>query len=86
MPVISSFFGILIRMFYQEHEPAHFHAEHRGDHAKFGFDGVILAGRLRSGAARRRVEQWATLHRRELEANWARMKAGQPLEHIEPLE
>jgi len=86
MPVISSFFGILIRMFYQDHEPPHFHAEYQGDHAKFGFDGVLLAGRFRSGAARRRVERWATLHRRELNANWARMKASEPLERIEPLE
>jgi len=28
MPIISTFFGIVIRMFYQEHEPAHFDAEH----------------------------------------------------------
>ena len=27
MPIISAFFGIVIRMFYREHEPAHFHAE-----------------------------------------------------------
>jgi hypothetical protein len=27
MPIISAFFGIVIRMYYKEHEPAHFHAE-----------------------------------------------------------
>jgi hypothetical protein len=86
MPVISSFFGIIIRMFYQEHEPPHLHAEHQGDHAVFSFDGVITAGALRSKTARRRVERWVALHRRELEANWARMKAGEPLERIAPLE
>jgi hypothetical protein len=30
MPIISTFFGIVIRMFYKEHEPPHFHAEHQG--------------------------------------------------------
>jgi uncharacterized protein DUF4160 len=30
MPIISAFFGIVIRMYYKEHEPAHFHAEHAG--------------------------------------------------------
>ena len=35
MPIISLFFGIVIRMFYREHEPAHFHAEHQGQHGKF---------------------------------------------------
>ena len=86
MPVISAFFGIIIRMFYQEHEPPHVHAEHQGDQAKFGFDGTLLAGGLRSRVARRRVERWVALHQRELEANWAKMKTGQPLERIEPLE
>lgn len=86
MPIISTFKGIIIRMFYQEHEPPHFQAEHQGDRAKVGFDGQILAGELRSSTARRRVERWAALRRRELEGNWERVKAGQPLEYIEPLE
>ena len=30
VPIISVFFGIVVRMFYQEHEPAHFHAEYQG--------------------------------------------------------
>ena len=34
MPIISTFFGIVIRMFYKEHEPPHFHAEHQGQQAK----------------------------------------------------
>lgn len=86
MPVVSTFFGIIIRMYYQEHEPPHFHAEHHSDQAKFGFDGVLLAGRLRSRTARRRVRSWATLHRRQLDANWNRLKARLPLERIEPLQ
>lgn len=86
MPIISAFFGILIRMYYQEHEPPHFHAEYQGQFAKFGFDGEIIAGDIRSGTARRLIRDWALQHRIELEANWARMKAGQPLERIPPLE
>jgi hypothetical protein len=45
MPVISTFFGIVIRMFYQEHRPPHFHAEHQGQQAIFDFEGQLLAGR-----------------------------------------
>ena len=86
MPVISTFFGIIVRMFYQDHEPPHFHVEYQGEHAKFSFAGELLAGELRSRTAVRRVARWAALHQRELEANWTRMKAGQPLERIEPLE
>lgn len=85
MPIISAFFGIVIRMFYKEHEPAHFHAEHSGQDAKFDFDGTLIAGEIRSRKARQRIRDWARLHRAELEANWESMKAGRPLESIEPL-
>lgn len=86
MPVISAFFGIMIRMFYREHGLRHFHAEHGPDRATFGFDGQLLSGTIRSARARRHIVEWTALHRRELEADWERMKAGQPLERIEPLQ
>lgn len=85
MPIISAFFGIVIRMYYKEHEPAHFHAEYAGQQAKFAFDGGLIAGRITSRRAVRRIRDWAQAHRAELEANWAKMKAGQPLEAIAPL-
>jgi hypothetical protein len=85
MPVISAFFGVLIRMYYKEHGPPHFHAEHAGDHATFTFDGALLAGSIRSPKARRHIAAWAALHRRQLETNWAAMTGGQALERIEPL-
>jgi hypothetical protein len=34
VPIIAAFFGIVVRMFYREHEPAHFHAEHQGQQAR----------------------------------------------------
>src|SRR5207245_10568712 len=70
MPIISAFFGIVIRMFYQEHEPPHFHAEYQGQQSKFDLAGKLLIGSIRSRTALRLIEQWATLHRAELEANW----------------
>jgi hypothetical protein len=86
VPIISTFFGIVIRMFYHDHEPAHFHAEHQGRQAKFDLRGKLIVGSIRSKTALRLIEQWAVLHRADLEANWARMKAGQTLERIAPLE
>ena len=58
MPIISTFLGIVIRMFYQEHGPPHFHAEHQGDHATFTFDGAVLAGAIRSARARGHIRAW----------------------------
>ena len=86
MPIISVFFGIVIRMFYREHGVAHFHAEYQGQQATFTFDGEVLAGTLRSRTALRLIKEWATAHRAELEANWNRVRAGQPLERIAPLD
>ena len=54
--------------------------------ASIGVDGAILAGEIQSATARRLIREWAELHRPEIEANWARMKAGEQLERIEPLE
>ncbi len=85
MPAISIFFGIIIRMFYNEHEPAHFHAEYQGQRAKFDFTGRMIVGNIGSKTARRLIKQWAQAHKTELRANWQRMKAGKPLEMIEPL-
>ena len=85
MPIISTFFGIVIRMFYKEHEPAHFHADHGSERATFTFAGDPLARDIRSRQARQRIRKWAVAHRLELEANWENMKAGRPLEGIAPL-
>ena len=86
MPVVSVFFGIVIRMFYREHGVAHFHAEHQGQQATFTLDGEILAGMLSSRTARRLIKEWATAHRDELQANWSRLMEGEALERIAPLE
>ncbi len=41
MPTLSIFFGIVIRMFYNDHPPPHFHAEYQGQKATFTFDGNV---------------------------------------------
>jgi hypothetical protein len=51
VPIISIFFGIVIRMFYREHGIAHFHAEHQGQHATFTLGGRSLAGVIQSRTA-----------------------------------
>jgi hypothetical protein len=86
VPVVSVFFGIVIRMFYQEHGPPHFHAEHQGQQATFDFTGRLVAGQFRSRTGLRLIRQWAALHAPELERNWTRIEAAKPLERIPPLE
>ena len=85
MPAISIFFGIVIRMFYNDHEPVHFHAEYQGQRGKFDLTGRMVSGNIISKTALRLIRQWAKQREAEIRANWQRMKAGQPLETIEPL-
>ena len=70
VPIIAVFFGIVIRMFYKEHGPPHFHAEHQGQNAKFDFSGKMLVGNIQSRTALRLIREWAIVHRAELETNW----------------
>jgi hypothetical protein len=86
VPRISEFYGIAIAMFWLEggHQTPHFHAARASKVASIAFDGTVLAGDL----TRRDlslVRRWALTHRAELEANWQRVKARQPLERIDPL-
>jgi hypothetical protein len=55
VPIISVFFGIIIRMYYKEHEPGHFHAEHQGQHGKFDFSGEMTIGNIQSRTALRLI-------------------------------
>ncbi|MCK5733945.1 MAG: DUF4160 domain-containing protein, partial [Candidatus Latescibacteria bacterium] len=58
MPIISRFFGILIRMFYDEHNPPHLYAEYQGKKAVFDFCGNIVKGCLASRTATKLVREW----------------------------
>ena len=85
MPVISVFFGILVRLFHDDHNPPHFHVEY-GEHRAVVeiATGKVLAGRLPT-RARRLAEEWRQLNGRRLQAAWAEAQAGRPPRRIPPL-
>jgi len=85
MPIISHFFGIIIRMYYLEHDPPHIHAEYQGMLATFDFQGRIMKGNLRSPTAVKLIKKWITTHETELSENWHLAIDHQPLKYIEPL-
>lgn len=85
MPEISRFFGIIIRMFYDEHNPPHFHAEYSGNKAVFDFQGNIIKGNLSSRTATKLIREWIDLHESELEEDWKLTRESQEIKKIEPL-
>ena len=86
MPEISRFFGIIIRMFFDEHNPPHIHAEYKGQKAVFDFSGNVARGDLRSSTATKLVREWINLHVEELRADWALAQAGREIKKIAPLD
>ncbi|MBL8291647.1 MAG: DUF4160 domain-containing protein [Bryobacterales bacterium] len=86
MPEVSRFFGIVIRMYFNDHNPAHFHAEYGEHEALLEIDTLaVLRGELPRRALAL-VLEWAALHRQELRADWERARSGVLLEPIAPLE
>ena len=86
MPVISSFYGITVKMYYNDHPPPHFHAEYGENEVVIQISPV----KLLLGSAPKRVcsmiFEWSGLHQEELNDNWGRARRGEVLLPIDPLE
>ena len=86
MPEISRFFGIVIKMFFDDHNPPHFHAEYSGYFALIDIRNLsVFSGHLPPRVMGLVIE-WATIHQEELFADWERARAQQELQKIAPLE
>lgn len=86
MPTISTFFGIVITMYWREHEPVHFHARYGKFEVIVGIDTLeVMRGNL-PRRARALVLEWAEDHRAELMEDWRLCRANQMPKPIQPLE
>ncbi|MGM8930217.1 DUF4160 domain-containing protein [Salinicola halophyticus] len=86
MPTISVFFGILIRMYYDDHNPPHFHAYYGEHEAIIAIQTLdVMEGKLPKRALAM-VLEWAVEHRQELLEDWKQAEQHLPLNKIEPLE
>jgi hypothetical protein len=85
MPEISRFYGIVIKIFFDDHNPPHFHAQYSGQEALIDIRTLaVISGRL-SARALGLVAEWASLHQEELLSVWESARALQPLRKIDPL-
>jgi len=86
MPEISRFFGIVIKMFFDDHNPPHFHAEYSGALALIDIRNLsVFSGRLPPRVMGLVIE-WATIHQEELFVDWERARSQKDLLKISPLE
>jgi len=85
VPIVSSFFGIVVRVFHDHHQPAHVHVEYAEHNAIVEIEtGRLLAGRLPARAARM-VEEWRGLSLADLRRCWNEAQAGKMPRRIKPL-
>ncbi len=86
MPVVSMFFGIVVRMYYDDHNPPHIHVEYQGGKAVLDFQGNVLKGELGSRTALKLVREWVDLHTVELADDWDAARQGRSIKKIDPLD
>ncbi len=88
MPLISTFYGIIVRMYFfdnQQHHLPHIHVEYQGDAAVFSVDaGDVIQGVLPRKQLRM-VQAWIEIHRDELLADWQLAVNGEEPARIPPL-
>ncbi len=86
MPEISRFFGIIITMYYDEHNPPYFQARYGSDKAALEIASLrVLEGKLPFRALGLVVE-WASQHQEELMMNWEAASNDRPPKKIQPLQ
>jgi len=78
------FYGIVIRMFYNDHNPPHFHVEYQDYEAIIEVDSGLIKGELPRRAIKL-VYEWLDLHHEELLKNWDLAQNREPLNPIDPL-
>jgi hypothetical protein len=85
MPEISRFFGIIIAVFYDDHNPPHIHARYGGQKVAIEIKTLrVLEGEIPPRALGL-VMEWASLHKDELIQDWELAKLNKPPKKIEPL-
>lgn len=86
MPTISTFYGILIRMFFDEHAPPHFHAQYGEFKASINIRTLDLIDGKLPRRALELILDWAELHQAELLEDWNLCQRQQLPRKIEPLQ
>ena len=85
MPELSRFLGIIIAMYFNDHNPPHFHVIYNEYDAEIEIKTLaVLGGKLPPRVLGLAME-WAELHKDELMDNWNLLQAGKEYIKIEPL-
>ena len=88
MPEICRFYDIVIKMYFADHSPPHFHAEY-AEYAEYEARIAIGSLAVVSGTLPPRalglVAEWASLHQQDLSGLWDKARPAEPLGRLDPL-
>ena len=87
MPVLSLFYGIIVRMHREigaKHNKPHIHVEYSGDEVVVALDSEVLEGKIPRNKMQL-VLAWMEIHREDLYANWRLLSDNEQFFRIEPL-
>lgn len=85
MPEICRFYGIIIYMFYNDHNPPHFHVEYQDFDAIIEIESGVVKGKIPRRALKL-IFEWMDLHKDELLENWKKIEERKALQKINPLD
>lgn len=85
MPEICRFLGVVVAVFYDDHNPPHFHVRYESDKAIIDINELTIRDGKLPPRVLGLVIEWATLHQEELRKEWELARDKQPLFPIEPL-
>ena len=84
MPEISRFYGIIIYLYWRDHNPPHLHFTYGNYECSISVIDRIIDGQAPSKVIAK-VNQWLDLHEDEILSLWEKAKRGEKLNTIEPL-
>lgn len=82
MPEIARFYGIVIKLFFGDHPPPHFHAVYGENIGLFSIDTLEMIEGDLPNRAKKLVAEWANIHKNELKRMWET----QEFQKLPPLE
>ena len=87
MPIVSQFYGIVVRMYFddmKQHNIPHIHIQYAGSKAIYDLDGMRIKGNLPNKQSKM-DEAWILIHSEELHLLWTLMQENNEFFNIEPL-
>ena len=84
MPTVSMFYGVIITMNYNDHNPPHIHVKYQSDKAIVDMEGEVIEGSLPRKQLRL-VQAWVEYRKDEILANWELARSGEKVYRIDPL-